>query len=105
MGSDELLNLVPLGRKNAISSAELSRRWCCDAREVRRRVARLRAADSGATGVLLSGPSGYWRSEDLDEIRRFVRSTSSRARSCFLSLRGARRALKRLEACDDQLHS
>lgn len=51
------------------------------------------------TAILSSSGTrpGYWRSCDEAEIRRFVRAMSSHARSTFLALRSARRALKKIE--------
>lgn len=70
-------------------------------RDVRRTVARLRA-ESGEDGYAILStsrrPSGYWRSNDPEEIRGFIRETEARARNTFLAIRDAKRVLRRLEA-------
>ena len=94
------LDSIPVGRENAVSAASLARQWRCDQRRVRRIVAQLHTIDDGS-GLFILSISGthpcYWRSCDEAEIRRFVRAMSSHARSTFLALRSARRALKKIE--------
>ena len=91
---------IPVGRDNAISRAELGHFWDMDEREVRRTIARLRAEAGDDGYAILStarGGSGYWRSNDPDEIRGFIAETSARARNTFVSIRDAQRVLKRIE--------
>lgn len=94
---------IPIGRRNAISRMALARLWRCTEREARRMIAELRAApgdDGYAILSTASSPSGYWRSNDPEELAGFIRETESRARNTFLSLRDARRLL-RLYGLDD----
>ena len=92
---------IPFGVKSALSRRDLARLWGCSDREARRQIAEFRAAPGEDGSAILSSssaPSGYWRSDDPAEIRRFVRETEARAKSTFGALKAARHALRRLEA-------
>lgn len=97
---------IPIGRENAISKAALCRLWGCSEREARNRVAQLRAEPARDGYVILStsnGPTGYWRSDDPQEIAAFIRETEHRAKNTFLSLKAARAFLERLKTAQ-QIH-
>ena len=92
---------IPIGAENAISRAELARKWgVCD-RIARSRIAELRADDNGDGYVIVShsrcGVRGYYRTDDPDTIKRYVNEVHSRARNTFLPLRKARRVLMQSE--------
>ena len=95
---------IPVGRENAISREELAIIWGVRDRDARRMVAKLRA-DAGNDGFAILStarkPSGYWRSNDPDEIRAFIRETEARARNTFLAIRDAKRVLRRIEGTRD----
>lgn len=87
---------IPIGRDNAITRAELAVVWECSDREARRMIAELRAAPGNDGYAILStstSPSGYWRSNDPEEIRRFIHETEGRAKNIFSSLKDAKRVL------------
>lgn len=88
---------IPIGAENAISRAELARKWGVSDREARRIVAALRADDNGDGYVIVShscgGARGYYRTNDTETIRRYVNEVHSRARNTFLPLRKARRVM------------
>lgn len=87
---------IPIGRENAITRAELAVAWECSDREARRMIAELRSAPGNDGYAILStstSPSGYWRSNDPEEISRFIRETEARAKNVFLSLKDAKRVL------------
>ena len=97
---DSLRADIPIGRENAIKRRDLARVWKCDEREVRRLVALMRTEPTEDMYVVLSSSSnsaGYWRSNDVHEIRAFVAEMSARARHTFLALRHAKKALGALE--------
>ena len=92
---------IPIGAENAITRAELARKWgVCD-RIARSRIAELRADDNGDGYVIVShsrcGVRGYYRTDDPDTIRRYVNEVHSRAQNTFLPLRKARRVLIQIE--------
>lgn len=96
---------IPFGARNALPRRDLARLWGCSDREARRQIAEFRAAPGEDGSVILSSssaPSGYWRSNDPAEIRRFLREAEARARSTFASLKAARHALRRLEAAGQE---
>ena len=88
---------IPIGAENAITRAELARKWGVSDREARRIVAALRADDNGDGYVIVShsrcGARGYYRTDDPDTIKRYVNEVHSRARNTLLPLRKARRVL------------
>lgn len=89
---------IPIGRENAISRADLKRRWDCDDRTMRDHVARLRAEDNGDSYVIVShsqsGVKGYYRTDKPDEIRHFVNEINKRAENTRKPLLKAERVLK-----------
>lgn len=88
---------IPIGAENAISRAELARKWDVNDRTARERIAALRADDNGDGYVIVShsrgGVHGYYRTNDTDTIRRYANEVNSRAQNTFLPLRKARRVL------------
>ena len=88
---------IPIGAENAITRAELARKWGVNDRLARRRIAELRAEDNGDEYVIVShsrgGVRGYYRTNDPEVIKRYVNEVHSRARNTFLPLRKARRVL------------
>lgn len=94
---------IPIGRENAISRADLKRKWNCDDRTVRDRIARLRAEDNGDNYVIVShsrsGVKGYYRSDKPDEIRYFINEINKRIASTRKPLAKAERVLKEVKAC------
>jgi hypothetical protein len=84
---------IPIGRENAISRADLASLWGVGDREMRKQIAQFRAEYVGTDYAILSSSheDGYWRSNDSKELDEFIRETSARARSVFVSLRMARR--------------
>ena len=88
---------IPIGAENAISRAELARKWGVSDREARRRIADLRADDNGDGYVIVShsrgGVHGYYRTNDTETIQRYTNEVHRRAVNTFLPLRKARRVL------------
>ena len=88
---------IPIGAENAITRAELARKWGVSDREARRIVAALRADDNGDGYVIVShshvGVRWYYRTNDQETIKRYVNEVHSRAQNTFLPLRKARRVL------------
>ena len=74
--------MIPVGRDNAVTRADLSQMTgLCD-RLVRREITRLRVLDCDDPYVICSSsrnPPGYWRSDDPAEIDMFSRETRARA--------------------------
>lgn len=87
------INDIPVGRENAISRARLAEKWDMKDREMRKTIAQMRAVSTNLDYAILSSAQvdGYWRSNDPQELDDFIKETSARARSVFVSLRMARR--------------
>ena len=88
---------IPIGAENAITRAELARKWGVNDRTARERIAALRAEDNGDGYVIVShsrgGVHGYYRTNDTETIRRYANEVNRRAVNTFLPLRKARRVL------------
>ena len=88
---------IPIGAENAITRAELARKWGVNDREARRRIAALRADDNGDGYAIVShsrgGVHGYYRTNDTETIMRYANEVNSRAVNTFLPLRKARRVM------------
>ena len=94
---NDLCTAIPIGGPHdAISRKELARRWDTADREVRKRIAELRAYDNGDPYVICSSShsaNGYYRTEDREAILQYVAETRSRALSTFRPLTKAKRIL------------
>ena len=76
--------LIPYGRENAVTRAELSRLTGLPDRAVRDLIKRQVA--SGARILSSSGGRGYWMSDDVDEVAAFVEETRRRSKSTVLNV-------------------
>jgi len=86
---------IPIGRQNAVSRLELSILWNVSDRWVRRIIKDLRASDNGDDFVIVSTShqSGYYRSNERDDIILFKEEVSKRAKHTFIPLRKVNRIL------------
>lgn len=87
-----IMNLLPVGKENAISTVDLVRlTGCKSSRELQERIAYER--NHGA--VICSGSGrGYWRPKDRQEILEFVKTMDSRALNTLRAAKSARAVLK-----------
>lgn len=87
-----IMNLLPVGKENAISTTDLVRlTGCKSARDLQERIAYER--NHGA--VICSGSGrGYWKPKDRQEIQEFVRTMDARALNTLRAAKSARAALK-----------
>ena len=87
-----IMNLLPVGKENAISTVDLVRLMGCkSARDLQERIAYER--NHGA--VICSGSGrGYWKPKDRQEIQEFVRTMDARALNTLRVAKSARAALK-----------
>lgn len=85
-------SLLPVGKENAISTAELVRlSGCKSARDLQQRIANER--NHGA--VICSGSGrGYWKPKDRQEIQEFVKTMDARALNTLRAAKSARAVLK-----------
>lgn len=89
---DIFIDLIPKGKKNAISLKELSAITGINTREIKRIIQRLR--DDGE--VILSAASGgyFYPTEDgqgLEDIDRYITMMEQQAKSRFVRIKSARR--------------
>lgn len=87
-----IMNLLPVGKENAISTVDLVRlSGCGSARDLQERIAYER--NHGA--VICSGSGrGYWKPKDRQEIQEFVRTMDARALNTLRAAKSARAVLK-----------
>lgn len=87
-----IAGLLPIGRENALSTAELVKMTgCTSPRDLQQRIAEERAAGA----IICSGSGkGYWRPKNRQEIEAFVRIMDARASNTFAATRSAKAALQ-----------
>jgi len=90
---------IPIGRENAISRKDLAKLWNVSDREARKYIADLRTVDDGSGYVIVSVSrfSGYYRSNDVQEIRWFIAEMTKRIRNIVKAIKVARDVADRLE--------
>ena len=95
------INDIPIGSKNAISRKELAKLWECDDRVARRRIADLRSRVTDDDMFIVShsrnGTSGYYRTNNADEIRHYLNEGRKRLRNTATPIINARKVLERIE--------
>lgn len=87
-----IMDMLPFGRENAISTAELVKLiGCKSGRELQERIAKERSAGA----IICSGSGrGYWRPQNRQEIVNFVRTMEARAKNTLAAASGAKKALR-----------
>lgn len=87
-GIDNLTELIPTGRANAISMRELSERLNVDARTTRAIIQRARANGAEICSDWENG--GYFMPLDIDEAKVYLNQQRARIRSANAALRGVK---------------
>lgn len=87
---------IPIGKDNAITYPQLCRRWNCNERKVRYILNDLSRFDNGDNYILIrsSHGKGFYKTDNIEEIERYKRECTNRAKSLFSTLKKARRVLK-----------
>ena len=87
-----IMNMLPVGKENAIGTADLVRlTGCKSARELQERI----ALERNAGAVICSGSGrGYWRAKDRQEIQEFVKTMNARALNTLRAAKSAKAVLK-----------
>lgn len=88
---------IPIGRKNAISRKNLAAFWGVSDRLARKIVSELRTIDDGSGYVIvsISRCSGYYRTNNPDEIDHFRNEMVKRIRSTRKAIEVAEKVSKR----------
>lgn len=99
MTENELINIIPTGRKNAVTRAYL-----CAASGMTDRTVRALIHEARRYTVILNlqNGSGYYKPDlgdktDREELKRYVKQETSRLKATGWSLAAARRALAEIE--------
>ena len=87
-----LQEMIPFGRENAIPRHELAEKLSMSDREMRRAIEQVR--DEGMFVLNDQSGAGYYRSTDLDELKRQYDQDTSRALKILARRRHIRNALK-----------
>ena len=91
---------IPVGRENAATKKQLMNRWNMSERQVRKIISDLRAEDQGDTFVIVSsstnGTAGYYKTADVEEIKKYERETLNRGKHTFRPLKKIRKVYERL---------
>ena len=91
-----LMESIPVGRKNAISRVQLRAKCGLSDRAMREHIAETRRdipIINDQTGIGYYIPS----KDDLEEARAFLKQEEARAKSIFWSIRGLRKWIKEVE--------
>ena len=90
---------LPVGRENAVTYQTLCSMWGCNERKVRSILHDLSYNDNGDNYILIrsSHGKGFYKTNDVQEIERYKREVTNRARHTFKSLHKVRRVLRDLE--------
>ena len=94
-----LLNVIPYGRENAVSRAEIVQRLGVSDRAIRDEIKALNRelARHGEAILSSSGKSGYWRSSNLLEMKEYLRESDHRRNQIFLNDEPIRKLVYSLE--------
>lgn len=86
---------LPVGRENAITYAQLERRWGMNERSVRKMLADLSRFDNGDNYILIrsSAGRGFYLTDDPADIAAYKRECRSRAIKTFAPLKKINRVL------------
>lgn len=76
-----LLDYIPEGKENAVTKEYLMRMTGWDDRTVRREIKRL--VKEGVPILSSSHHKGYWISNNLDELGKFIKETDNRRHSLY----------------------
>lgn len=92
---EKYYNDIPVGKQNAVTKEVLTVKWGMTERGVRHKIQELRLADFGDDYIIisLSSGKGYYKSNDLEEIRAFKKEVTNRGRHTFLPLMKVNRIL------------
>lgn len=88
---------IPIGRKNAISRKNLAAFWGVGDRTARQIISELRGIDDGSDYVIVSVSrfSGYYRTNNPDEIDHFRNEMVKRIRSTRKAIEVAEKVSRR----------
>ena len=98
-----ILDIIPFGRNNSISTAELAKLLQADQRTVRATISRLRRKGyiicSNSDSSL--GQTGYFQPVSREELETFVNIETARIKTHRAAIAPARRKLKSLKGVSD----
>lgn len=95
MEGKELVEIIPVGRANAIRSEDLAR--LVGAKGVRQLQDMIAVARLQGYLICSGCGAGYWRPANREELRSFVRTVEARALNTFKACRGAKERLAQME--------
>jgi len=90
----DILEYIPKGKENAISTLELMNVLNCDMRELRKIIADLR---NHGHVICSCSKGGYYKPKTRSELQESVKMLSGKAISIFKALRSQKKALKECE--------
>lgn len=87
-----IMDILPVGKENAISTADLVKiTGCTSPRDLQERI----VLERNAGAVICSGSgSGYWRAKNRQELLEFVHCMNARAKNTLAATRSAKKVLQ-----------
>ena len=95
----DILQLIPVGKANAVTREELHRLTGFGDREIRKLIEAAR--DEGATIINDSDGKGYYFADEAAQIRRQIITNRNRAMSILRQQKGLKQRLRELEEQED----
>lgn len=89
MEEQSIMNLIPLGKKNAIHLQELSEKSGVSPENTKRLIRAARKTNPR----LLSGRCGYWIAEDDNEVMAFLKMMQKQAVSRFVTCKAIKESI------------
>lgn len=94
----ELLDLIPFGSKNAITTSELVNRLrVTNARNAQKLIEEAHA-DGHVICSLSQPPGGYFRPLTASELRTYIKTVENRAKNSLAALKSAKKMLAEMES-------
>ena len=106
---EQYYNDIPIGRENAITYQQLCLKWHCNERKVRSILHKLSSLDLDDRYILIrsSHGKGFYKTDDVAEIEKYIKECTNRAKNIFITIRKARKVLKEAkpvgESCNERV--
>lgn len=86
-----IIDFIPIGRKNAIAMSELAKRIGISQREARKAIFNARCKGEIICSMCSENASGYYRPDDIAEVRPYITMQEHRIASAKAALKSAKK--------------
>lgn len=101
---NDIIKYIPFGSENAISKAELKQRTGLTERTICQKMkqANFALTKQGQAIIATSRHSGYWISDDLGELKAYVRESEKRSKSLQKNNKPIYNLIQKMERIEQQ---